>query len=276
MTEPTVCCVLLTRDRPAMAARAVESFRAQTYRAKRLLIYDTGDSSVEDLADLIGISPDEQEITITESKHINHHGKDKTIGYLRNRANHAAGEDSDIIAHMDDDDWSHPNRLAEQVALLQSSGAECVGYTQALFWDTRIPEIGGQFASAHEFEGFYSWPRNEAWLYTSPHAKTALGGTLCYWRSTWERKHFQDLRHGEDTAWQCGLKVAAVSCIREPNAAELEDRYRVELAEANPLYAPCFIAQVHGSNTSSHINPRASEWKRAPEWDAYCAREMQL
>ena len=40
--EPLVCAILLTRDRPAMAARAVAAFRAQTYARKRLVMWDSG------------------------------------------------------------------------------------------------------------------------------------------------------------------------------------------------------------------------------------------
>lgn len=41
MNEPLVCAVMLTRDRPKLAKGAVECFRAQTYPAKELLIWDT-------------------------------------------------------------------------------------------------------------------------------------------------------------------------------------------------------------------------------------------
>ena len=41
MTHPLVCAIMLTRDRPAMAARAVECFRRQTYERKFLVVFDT-------------------------------------------------------------------------------------------------------------------------------------------------------------------------------------------------------------------------------------------
>ena len=47
------------------------------------------------------------------------------------------GHAADILVHLDDDDYSHPNRIAEQVVLLQSSGADCVGYREMLFWQNR-------------------------------------------------------------------------------------------------------------------------------------------
>ena len=61
-----------------------------------------------------------------------------TIGTkLRNFAGEANGPAwmPEILIHWDDDDYSHPNRIAEQVALLQSSGADAtVGFREMLFW----------------------------------------------------------------------------------------------------------------------------------------------
>ena len=128
---PTVCAVMLTADRPELAKRAVECFRRQTYPNKTLLIYDTGTDDAEDC-------PADYPLIIW----IPEEARRRTIGELRNAANsHIEGVEvhlesgttkdcgavgiihwADIIIHWDDDDYSHPNRIAEQVALLQSSG----------------------------------------------------------------------------------------------------------------------------------------------------------
>lgn len=42
VVDPTVCAILLTCDRPELAAKAVECFRKQTYGNKTLLIWDSG------------------------------------------------------------------------------------------------------------------------------------------------------------------------------------------------------------------------------------------
>ena len=39
MSDPKVCAVLLTADRPEYARRAVECFRAQTYQNKRIVVF---------------------------------------------------------------------------------------------------------------------------------------------------------------------------------------------------------------------------------------------
>ena len=125
-----------------MARQAVEAFRRQTYDPTRrmLLILDTGDLSWYD-----GRCDAENEL------HVEPIRAGETIGELRNYAATFA-ESGDIIVHWDDDDLSHPNRIAEQVALLQSSGADAVGYRQMLFWREPMNGVPGT--------------NGEAWVYT--------------------------------------------------------------------------------------------------------------
>src|SRR5262249_46637430 len=120
--------------------------------------------------------------------------RDRSVGMLRNLAASDAHE-ADILIHWDDDDYSHPNRIAEQVALLQSSGAECVGYREMLFCDTRLAEFR---ESEYTFQ---LRPRNEAWIYKHGHPKYCLGTSMCYWREVWERRPFPDRTVGEDGEW---------------------------------------------------------------------------
>lgn len=278
MSNPTVCCIMLANGRQEMVDRAVRSYLAQTYKAKHLFLLDTGDPlltlprmTVEDALEIY--------VDHARPRH------DETIGALRNRANMWAKTlDCDIIAHFDSDDWSHPNRLTEQVALLQASGAECVGYNQALFWqDMQVVGRREILADAQEVfvdeQGRHCFRRRpfdvsvnfegEAWFYTSPKSDVALGGTLCYWRRTWEAKRFLDLKFGEDSAWQTGMRVEAVPAFGyvEPPAGSL-----TKVSE--PVAR--FIASIHGSNTSSRITPSAKDWRRAPEWDAHCEVIMSL
>ncbi len=113
--SPLVCAVMLTRGRRAMALRAIEAFRAQTREDKRMLIFDSTPFPGREA--LFGIGD------------VDVHGAELlqglTIGTLRNRAN--AATKCDIICHWDDDDWSHPKRIAEQSEFLESSGGDAVG-----------------------------------------------------------------------------------------------------------------------------------------------------
>lgn len=239
MIEPTVCCIMLTRDRPEMARKAVECFRAQTCDPTRRLLFilDTGYSYKK----IIGASDSENEFH--DWRPIS---AGKTIGELRNFANSESG--SDIIIHWDDDDFSHPNRIAEQVALLQSSGADAVGFNEMLFW--REAQLSGE-----DLEYFTP---GEAWLYRHPDPNYCLGTSLCYWRRTWTRKPFEPTSRGEDRKFITGLNTVALP--------------------ANTTLAgePRMIARIHGGNTCSRIEPGASEWKRVPEWDDYVRKVMTL
>lgn len=245
---------MLTANRPEMARRAVECFRRQTYENKRLLIWDTGQTFHE---------PDHP---------VNEHyvavpNIGRTIGELRNHA--IAGtvlcnQEIDILIHWDDDDYSHPNRIAEQVALLQSSGADCVGYNEMLFW--REPKRAMLNRDAVP---------GEAWLYSNPNPNYALGTSLCYWRRTWERKPFEATSAGEDLRFISGLNVAACQSFW-PEAAPGTIAYGSD-------NLPRMIARIHSGNTSSAYDPRKMEaearkrngmWKRVPEWDSYCAEVM--
>ncbi len=223
MSAPTVCAVMLANGRPEMAARAKACWHNQNYAGeKRILIY-------------------------------NNNG-DRSIGALRNAAN--AQTDAEILIHWDSDDWSHPNRVADQVALLQSSGAECVGYNEMLFWKVS-QSVDASFAENHQY--------GVAWLYCASVPNYAIGTSMCYWRSTWDRNLFPDRSEGcDDLEWfNRGVKIASVNSVQIQPDTILEPSARM-------------IASIHGGNTCSKIDATKREWTRVPEWDAYCREAMKL
>lgn len=241
-SEPTVCAILLTADRPELAKRAVECFRRQTYPAKRLLIWDSGP------CDALAEEDDGEDGPVAWVPMMSAHGA--TIGQLRNDAL-SFWTEFPIIVHFDDDDYSHPNRIAEQVALLQSSGADCAGYREMLFWRKIQPTV--------EQLMFTVPPPAEAWLYSNPDPRYCLGTSLCYWRKTWERKPFAATSQGEDLRFTTGLK-----CVGASNGSDFSP--------------PRMIARIHAGNTSTAYAPekmRLSEWRRAPEWDSYARSIME-
>jgi len=269
MNEPTVCCVMLTRDRPELAAKAVECFRRQTYENKRLIIWDT--------------SPTRYQYLGFPDKGIHHCFPHSTscIGGLRNEANKEVGYwfENQIFVHFDDDDWSHPNRIAEQVAFLQMSGADVVGYNQMLFWRStgKCGEIGSAklfLDDAQISSGpIYGPLPDEAWLYTAAAGLTpALGTSLCYWRKTWERQPFNPALPktgggmSEETEFLRGLKCATTSALHCGNPAT-----------ESGFDSPAMIARIHGANFGKYdienqiargSNAKHGEgWARVPEWD---------
>ena len=235
MNEPSVCAIMLTRDRPDMAKRAGECFRAQTYDPARrqLLIYDTGNTDW-----FFDNSDSENELIVPAFADAG-----KTIGALRNAANGCTIRGS-ILLHWDSDDYSHPTRIAEQVALLQSSGAEAVGYNEMLFWRDST-------ARGNTING-----TGEAWLYRGD----ILGTSLCYWHGAWQRKPFPNTSYGEDTEWLCHIR--AIGAFENDN--------------------PRMIARIHAGNAKNpaydlgQMKAHPAHWTRVPEWDKYCAERMEL
>ncbi len=247
--DPTVCAVMLTRDRPEYARRAVECFRAQTYERKRLLIWDNSESlECCDQAEHDGV--------------IQVPAEPGTIGQLRNRAV-AFWTEFQIIVHWDDDDYSHPSRISEQVALLQASGADAVGYREVLFWD-KVHPLGGR-----------------AFLYTNPDPSYCLGTSLCYWRKTWERNPFSERNganpreRGEDREFRRGIRSLGVPSI--PGEAMYVRSEADKMLP--PDHQPRMIARIHAGNAAHYpvdelVQARCNWW-RAPEWDARCREVME-
>ena len=98
---------------------------------------------------------------------------ERDIGPKRNLCcEMALGE---IILHWDDDDWSFPNRITEQVDAI-TAGPPVAGYRTIHFYDER----NGQ---AHEYRGG---------------AQYVVGTSLAYRRSWWQEHKFKDLSSGED------------------------------------------------------------------------------
>lgn len=253
MSTPSVCAILLTADRPEYTRQAVDCFRRQTYANKRLLVVDSSE-----------FGNDELEMEWLTYFRANQY----TIGELRNKA--CERSESEIIVHWDSDDYSHPNRIAEQVALLQSSGANCVGYNKMLFWRESVI-CGAGPACPHDKPG-------EAWLYSNANPHYALGTSLAYKREVWERKPFEATSHGEDEKFIRGLKVVSVPSCPPYYGASGMDGTSVTMRQ------PRMIARIHSSNTSTAYSPRKMEaearkpnpmWCRVTEWDSYCAETMR-
>ena len=239
---PTVCAIMLTAGRNELARKAIEAFRAQTYDPARrfLMVLDSGgpywlfsdeereNETVYQFAGLPGIA----------------------IGELRNIAIMLAPA-TDIIVHWDDDDWSHPNRITEQVALLQESGADAVGYRQMLFWRERQESKSGEIDPG------------QAWSYFNADQRYCLGTSLCYWRRAWEQKPFEALPvakggTGEDSVWIRGLNTVGVS-------------------QHNGILEPRLIARIHALNTQDYSREQmesSPSWTRVPNWDDHCRAVM--
>ena len=260
--QPRVCAVCITADRAELTRKAVACFEAQTYLAKRLVIYDTSKRGGE----VVRYRRHFQQVVIG--------GSDQTVGELRNEGNAFAG-DGEIIVHWDSDEWSHPNRIAEQVALLQSSGADCVGYREMLFSRRMVSRMMCDSFGGEGPDGRIEVDRYEAWLYRNPNPGYTLGTSLCYWRKTWERKPFPAANVGEDLLFCTGLNCVGITSM--PVATF--DIGKNGDPTNDPKVQPRMIARIHAGNTSTAYEPaklaKNSEWRRVPEWDAHCRSVME-
>ena len=250
------CVMLMSPGREAFQHQAVACFNSQTYTGGLRLLTLPADPA-------------------------------RTIGAMRNYANSLL-TDCDIVCHWDDDDWSYEYRIAEQVALLQATGADCVGYNEMLFWRESVQDrvkalVTDKGGWTREDLAKYgvSWPppagwlsnlpTGEAWLYSNPNPRYALGTSLCYWRRAWEALPFPDLQHGEDTEWLKRVNCHAISAV--------------------PVYVRCpddppMVARIHSGNSSSAYDraemvrhnalPAAErQWVRAWGYDNFCREVME-
>jgi glycosyltransferase involved in cell wall biosynthesis len=151
-SEPLVSCIMPTMaGREVFRQQALECYESQTWSHKDLVVVD---------------SPG-------------------TVGAKRNIA--VAMSRGEILCHWDDDDWSAPGRIEDQVRRLLGSKVEITGYHSMIF----------------ENEEGKRWKYNG-----QPHY--ALGTSLCYWKSYWRRRPFRQINTGEDNAFIQGTQVLSV------------------------------------------------------------------
>lgn len=256
MSAPTVAAVLLVNGREEMTRKAVECVRAQTYRGLSLTVLDSGKRPVE--IDTKGIFHVAWVPDLATAP----------IGQLRNYINSMVG-DADIIAHFDSDDISNPHRIEEQVALMQSTGADVVGYHEMLFW--REPRTGEPI---HDSRTPY-FPRQvnipgETWLYTGE----ILGTSLCYKRSAWEKSPFRAKGwNNEDFGFVCDVRRAGGDIATVSSLSNLKPIQR----EGEALGMVCRIHAGNASNPSySTLENHPQHWRRVTEFDSYCRKVMEL
>jgi len=151
-----------TYNRHAYLQAAIECFLRQTYKNRELIILD--DSEISSAPELDSFWPIKYVMT-----------KRCTTGAKRNACcNLAQGE---IICHFDDDDWSCPTRIADQVKQLVDTCKPVTGYSDMLYWH----EIG-RYAMrfSEQVKGY------------------VCGMSLCYLRDWWKSHPFPDRFRGSD------------------------------------------------------------------------------
>jgi hypothetical protein len=82
----------------------------------------------------------------------------------------------EVVCHWDDDDWSAPTRMEEQVSRLYDAGVSVTGYDSMLCFDERT-------GRALEYCGRRGY---------------ACGTSLCYTRAYWQKHRFLPIQVGSD------------------------------------------------------------------------------
>lgn len=226
---PQVTCICLTADRQALTDRAVKCFLNQSYPAKHLLIIDNGREPYKL----------DRTLRIEQLRHITNlrigKAEEHTVGSLRNLAVGVASS-AELIAHWDSDDWSHPLRLAWQIALLKDRKVDLVGYNSMMFWRD-----------------------GEAWDFRDDRETYMLGTSMLYWRNAWTKHSFREVNRGEDNDWQKQqVRVAVPAWFRD-----------------EPAMVASILPDGAGGWYEDDGMTRSTNWSRVPDWDEKIARIMK-
>jgi glycosyltransferase involved in cell wall biosynthesis len=199
-----------------MAQEALECFRLQTWPNTELVI-------VDDFYDSSFATPP------NDAAYISIAIAGITLGEKRNIACSLAI--GDYIVHWDSDDWSHHDRIADQVTVLKSSEKQVTGYHMHLYKELRNVRIV-ENGSTRPTSGFWRWKSLN---------HEASGTSLCYRRDWWKEHLFADVNFGEDNAfWNeavshnvaiatdggnllCATNHRSQSCERAPGGIEWEE-----------------------------------------------------
>jgi hypothetical protein len=125
---PLVSCLMVTRDRPRLAARAIECFLAQSYPNRELVVIDGSES--EDLQQGI------EAICYPPIKPHRERQAGRSMGELRDLAvDKSSGQ---YVCVWDDDDLYDPDRLSIQMSAITTLGADaCFLSRLQLWWPAR-------------------------------------------------------------------------------------------------------------------------------------------
>lgn len=207
MNLPLVTAIMPTRGRPEFLPAAIECFMRQTYPAdlRELLILDDEPGLPDMLADF-------------RVRYAIQYGPHLTIGAKRNLlCMMARGE---IILQLDDDDWSAPERMAEQInLLLEHPEITVTGYNAVTFWDVST---------------------RRAWVYRGS-AHYALGGSLTYRLSWWRDHRFAEIQIQEDNYFVSAAHSAKRLLAVDGSGrlvARIHPRNTDSKATASPMYRP--------------------------------------
>jgi glycosyltransferase involved in cell wall biosynthesis len=201
-----ISCVCPTRqERRHFLPQVVECFLSQTYADKELVILDEAASSWQ--GEFPHPEPSVHYHFIPDT------GARMTTGRKRNAVNElTTGE---IIAHFDDDDWSHPDRLQSQFDTLFRANVDLVGYHDILYYRVNDRSL---------------WK----YMYQGRPQPYATGTSQMYFKAAWRSHPFVHRVVGEDSEFSFDF------CRRGRLFSEEGKKMIVAYAHASNSYVPNF------------------------------------
>jgi glycosyltransferase involved in cell wall biosynthesis len=218
---PLISAVMVTGQRPHLAKVAIACYQAQTWPRRELIILDQArDDRLRRHVERLG------------DKSIRHvripRASRETLGALRNRA--AARARGEWICHWDDDDLSHPARMAVQIAAARLARAHAAFLFRVTLWRP----LGGQLA----------WSGSSVWE-----------NSMLVRRSMLPR--YPSLRRGEDT-------VVARALLEHGTVAILDEpRLYVYVEHGANTSSAAHMAAIWTRGSRAASGPRARAWLRA-------------
>jgi glycosyltransferase involved in cell wall biosynthesis len=175
-----VSCLMVTRDRLALAKRAIRCFAAQTWPNRELVVLSDGEPRVRG-----GLERYAAALGLANVRFIHEPRPDMTLGALRNLA--MAEASGDVVCQWDDDDCYHPDRIRAQLAHMLEAGGRACFLTDQLHYredDNSVRWIdwtlGGTSVRDHLIPGTLMMFRDDRFRYpeTGPEARRGEDSVL--------------------------------------------------------------------------------------------------
>lgn len=201
MMIPLVTLVMPTYNRAKFIPTAFRCFLQQTYPSIELIVVDDGTETYE--------VPKDERIHIIKIAHRVTTGEKRNIG-----ANEASGG---IIASLDDDDWSSPHRIEDEVQRLMKTGKAVTGYNATIVYDA----ITGKFHKNRGGPPYF-----------------ASGTSQCYWKHWWQEHPFPNVCYGEDSVFAREARLADQLAIAEPGQMMVARKHNNNIDEVTVSWLP--------------------------------------
>jgi len=195
---PMVSCIMPTWNRRRFIRAALDCWNKQTYENRELIILDDGQEEISDLL------PDDKRIRYLKLD------EKVTTGKKRNLCCEMAK--GPLICHFDDDDYSEPDRIFDQVKRIQASGLHITGYSTILFWDTLTGQVK---------------------RYSGGQPGYIVGTSFMYTKTLWQQIRFKDEQQFTDNEFlkQIGLERVAYSHDATKMVARIHDQHHTSPKE---------------------------------------------